>query len=257
VKLSVVIPARNEEGTVEETVSALLCTLRAEAIPFEIVVVDDGSTDKTALFVRALAARYSEIRLVQNTGRHGFGMAVRCGLHEATGDAVAIVMADSSDSPDDVVKCYRRLLEGPDCVFGSRFIRGSTVRDYPIHKLVLNRLANWFIKALFGVPFNDFTNAFKLYRREVIEGMRPLISPHFNLTVEMPLKAITRGYSFAVVPISWTNRQTGISKLKIKEMGSRYLFIVLYVWLEKHLAQGDYHRQHNTEQQAGLEIHHV
>jgi dolichol-phosphate mannosyltransferase len=258
VKLSVVIPARNEEGAVEETVSALLCTLRAEAIPFEIVVVDDGSTDQTALFVRALSARYAEIRLVQNTGRHGFGMAVRCGLHQASGDAVAIVMADSSDSPDDVVQCYRRLLEGPDCVFGSRFIRGSRVRDYPIHKLVLNRLANWFIKALFGVSFNDFTNAFKLYRREVIEGMRPLISPHFNLTVEMPLKAMTRGYSFAVVPISWTNRQTGISKLKIKEMGSRYLFIVLYLWLEKHLARGDYHRQHNTEQQqAGLEIHHV
>jgi dolichol-phosphate mannosyltransferase len=257
-KLSVVIPARNEEGAVEETLSALLGALRAAAIPFEIIVVDDGSTDKTAFLVRALSARYSEIRLVQNTGRHGFGMAVRCGLHEATGDAVAIVMADSSDSPADVVKCYRRLLEGPDCVFGSRFIHGSRVHDYPIHKLVLNRLANWFIKALFGVPFNDFTNAFKLYRRAVIEGMQPLISPHFNLTVEMPLKAITRGYSFAVVPISWTNRQTGVSKLKIKEMGSRYLFIVLYVWLEKHLARGDYHRRYSTEQhQVGLNIRHV
>jgi dolichol-phosphate mannosyltransferase len=257
-KLSVVIPARNEEGAVEETLATLLGTLRAEAIPFEIIVVDDGSTDKTAFLVQALSARYSEIRLVQNTGRHGFGMAVRCGLHEATGDAVAVVMADSSDSPEDVVKCYRRLLEGPDCVFGSRFIRGSKVHDYPIHKLVLNRLANWFIKALFGTPFNDFTNAFKLYRREVIEGMQPLISPHFNLTVEMPLKAIIRGYSFAVVPISWTNRQTGISKLKIKEMGSRYLFIVLYLWLEKHLARGDYHRQHSTEQhQVGLNIRHV
>jgi dolichol-phosphate mannosyltransferase len=257
-KLSVVIPARNEEGAVEETLSALLGALRAAAIPFEIIVVDDGSTDKTAFLVRALSARYSEIRLVQNTGRHGFGMAVRCGLHEATGDAVAIVMADSSDSPADVVKCYRRLLEGPDCVFGSRFIHGSRVHDYPIHKLVLNRLANWFIKALFGVPFNDFTNAFKLYRREVIEGMQPLISPHFNLTVEMPLKAIIRGYSFAVVPISWTNRQTGISKLKIKEMGSRYLFIVLYLWLEKHLARGDYHRRYSTEQhQVGLNIRHV
>jgi len=257
-KLSVVIPARNEEGAVEETLSSLRDTLRAEAIPFEIIVVDDGSTDKTACVVQGLSERHLEIRLVQNMGRHGFGMAVRCGLHEATGEAVAIVMADSSDSPEDVVQCYRRLLEGPDCVFGSRFTRGSKVCDYPIHKLVLNRLANWFIKVLFGVPFNDFTNAFKLYRREVIEGMQPLISPHFNLTVEMPLKAIIRGYSFAVVPISWTNRQTGISKLKIKEMGSRYLFIVLNLWLEKHLARGDYHRQPSTEQQqVGLNIRHV
>jgi dolichol-phosphate mannosyltransferase len=258
VKLSVVIPARNEEDAVAETVVALLGTLRAEAIPCELLVVDDGSTDKTADVVQGLAARYPEIRLVQNMGRHGFGMAVRCGLHEATGEAVAIVMADRSDSPDDVVKCYRRLLEGPDCVFGSRFIRGSQVQDYPLHKLLLNRLANWFIRTLFGIPFNDFTNAFKLYRWDVIEGIQPLISPHFNLTVEMPLKAIIRGYSFAVVPISWTNRQTGVSKLRIKEMGSRYLFIVLYVWLEKHLARGDYHRHHSTTQhRVGLNIRHV
>ena len=126
-KLSVVIPARNEEGAVEETLSLPACTLHAAAIPFEIIVVDDGSTDKTACVVQVLSERHLEIRLVQNMGRHGFGMAVRCGLHEATGEAVAIVMADGSDSPEDVVKCYRRLLEGPDCVFGSRFIRGSKV----------------------------------------------------------------------------------------------------------------------------------
>src|SRR5262245_25801002 len=171
-KLSLVIPARDEEGAIETTLSALLWTLREEAIPFEIIVVDDGSADHTPSLVRALAKRHQEIRLVQNTSVHGFGMAVRCGLREMTGDAAAIVMADSSDSPADVVKCYRHLLEGPDCVFGSRFIHGSTVVDYPLHKLVLNRLANWFIKLLFGVPFNDFTNAFKLYRSEVVEGIQ-------------------------------------------------------------------------------------
>jgi dolichol-phosphate mannosyltransferase len=116
------------------------------------------------------------------------------------------------------------------------------VVDYPRHKLLLNRMANGFIRVLFGLHFNDITNAFKCYRREVIAGMQPLIAPHFNLTVEMPLKALVRGYSYAVVPITWTNRATGVSKLKIKEMGSRYLFIVLYLWLEKHLARGDYHR---------------
>src|SRR5262249_14704933 len=152
-----------------------------------------------------------------NTGRHGFGMAVRCGLDAATGDAVAVVMADGSESPDDVGECYRQLLAGPDCVFGSRFMRGGKGRGYPLHKLLLNRMANWGTKVLFGVPFNDFTNAFKLYRWEVIAGMQPLISPHFNLTVEMPLKAIIRGYSFTVVPISWTNRRTGVSKLKLQE----------------------------------------
>jgi dolichol-phosphate mannosyltransferase len=236
----VVMPARNEEGAVAETLSALVRTLRVAVIPFEIVLVDDGSTDETALRVRACSAGNPEVRLVQHSGRHGFGMA------------------DGSDSPEDVVTCYRRLLEGPDCVFGSRFMRGAKVTDYPRHKLVLNSLANWFIKVLFGVRFNDFTNAFKLYRWAVIEGMQPLISPHFNLTVEMPLKAMVRGYSFAVIPIRWTNQKTGISKLKIKAMGSRYLFIVLYLWLEKYLARADYHRRYNAEQwQEELTGHHV
>jgi dolichol-phosphate mannosyltransferase len=175
---------------------------------------------------------------------NGFGVAVRLGIENATGDAIAIMMADGSDSPHDLVCCYRKLVEGYDCVFGSRFISGSKVIDYPRHKLALNRLANWFIRALFRVQFNDYTNAFKLYRREVIQGMQPLISLHFNVTVEMPLKAIVRGYRFAVVPISWTNRKAGVSKLKIQEMGSRYLFIILYLWLERLLARGDYHRKH-------------
>ena len=146
----------------------------------------------------------------------------------------------------DLVRYYQKLTEGYECVFGSRFIPGAAVVDYPVHKLVLNRLANWFVKTIFGIRFNDVTNAFKVYRREAIEGMHPLISPHFNLTVEMPLKAIVRGYSYTVIPINWTNRASGISKLKMKEMGSRYLFIVLYLWLEKVLARGDYRRSKQT-----------
>ncbi len=121
-------------------------------------------------------------------------------------------------------------------------MKGSRVIDYPRHKLLLNRLANLFIRTLFGLDYNDVTNAFKCYRREVIEGAQPLISKHFNLTVELPLKAIARGYNYVLIPISWTNRKSGASKLKIREMGSRYLFIVLYLFLEKHLSRGDYQR---------------
>jgi dolichol-phosphate mannosyltransferase len=243
VKLSLVMPARNEEGCIAVTLERFAQVLDASGIPYEIVVVDDGSTDATADRLRALAARHSAIVPVTNPGPHGFGMAVRRGLEHAAGDAVAVVMADGSDSPEDAHKYYRKLLEGYDCVFGSRFIPGGRVVDYPRHKLLLNRMANAFIRVLFRLKFNDITNAFKCYRREVVDAMQPLISPHFNLTVEMPLKAIIRGYSFAVVPITWTNRASGVSKLKIKEMGSRYLFIVLYLWLEKHLSRGDYHRK--------------
>ena len=241
--LSVVIPAKDEAECLTSTVTGLIATLRAESIPHEIVVVDDGSTDATAEVVAKLATAHEEVRLVRNEGRHGFGHAVRAGLRQFSGDAVAIMMADNSDSPQDLVTYYRCLERGAECVFGSRFIEGGRVTDYPMHKLVINRLANWFTAALFGLRFNDTTNAFKCYRRHVIDGLQPLISSHFNLTVELPLKAIIRGYSYAIVPISWQNRATGVSKLKLKEMGSRYLFIVLYLWLEKHLSRGDYHRQ--------------
>lgn len=241
--LTAVIPARNEEGCIESTLRDFAATLAANGIPYELLVVDDGSTDRTPLIVEKLHQQNPAIRLHINEGRHGFGMAVRAGLQRAQGDAIAVVMADASDHPADLVLYYHKLREGYDCVFGSRFCSGGEVIDYPWHKLILNRMANLFVQMLFGLSFNDTTNAFKCYRREVVEAMQPLISPHFNLTVEMPLKAIVRGFRYAQVPISWTNRKHGVSKLKIKEMGSRYLFIVLYLWLEKHLARGDYHRQ--------------
>jgi dolichol-phosphate mannosyltransferase len=250
-KLSVVIPARDEEGSIEQTVAEVAEALTAGRISFEIVVVDDGSTDKTAARVRQSIERHPGVRLVTNAGPHGFGLAVRAGLAQATGDAIAVMMADGSDSPADLVHYYRKMEEGYDCAFGSRFIQGSRIVDYPVHKLAINRMANWFIRVLFRLRYNDITNAFKCYRRAAIEGMQPLISAHFNLTVEMPLKAIVRGYTYAVVPISWTNRKSGISKLKIKEMGSRYLFIVLYLWLERHLSRGDYvRRQPQTEERS-------
>lgn len=242
-KLSIVIPARDEEESIGETVESLIRTLTDEEIDHEIIAVDDGSRDRTGEIIRSLQALYPTLRCLENGPPNGFGLAVRTGLDRFVGDAVAVVMGDGSDSPDDVVRCFRRLQEeGRECVFGSRFVRGSRLVDYPTHKLVLNRLANSFVRVLFSLDYNDVTNAFKLYRREVIKGLRPLIANHFNLTVELPLKAIVRGYDYAVVPISWTNRKRGASKLKIREMGSRYLFIVLYLFLEKHLSRGDYRR---------------
>ena len=167
-------------------------------------------------------------------------MAIRAGLDVFEGEAVAIVMADASDDPEDLVRYHRLLEDGWDCAFGSRFMPGAHVYDYPRLKLLINRLANWFIRILFRHRYNDTTNAFKAYRREVIETIQPLLSKHFNLTVEMPLKAIVRGHNYAVIPISWTNRTSGVPKLAMREMGSRYLFIVLYVWLENALSRGDY-----------------
>ena len=239
---SVVIPAYNEEGCIAKTIESLSQTLAEAHIPYEILVVNDNSRDRTEAILQDLTAHSDRVRYLNNYYPNGFGFAVRCGIENFSGDAVAVVMADSSDSPEDLVKYYHKLQQGYECVFGSRFIKGGKIIDYPVHKLTINRLANLFIKVLFDLKYNDTTNAFKAYRREAIEGIFPLISHHFNLTVEMPLKAIIRGYSYTTIPISWRNRQTGVSKLKIKEMGSRYLFIVLYALLEKNLSRGDYVR---------------
>lgn len=242
-KLSILIPARNEEASIVPTVFAVHGTLEKAGIDHEIVVVNDHSTDGTPQALDAVAGELDALRIVNSSFPPGFGNAVRAGLGVYTGDAVAVVMGDQSDRPEDIVRYYEKLLEGHECVFGSRFIRGSEVVNYPLHKLLINRIANRFIKSLFRIPLNDTTNAFKAYRRNVIDGIQPLISKHFNLTVEMPLKAMIRGYTSAVVPISWHGRVTGMSKLKLKEMGSRYLFIVLYLWLEKLLSRGDYLRE--------------
>ena len=245
--LSVVVPARDEEGCIEATVEHLHLELRLHEIPHEIVVVDDGSSDRTWSILQELRQRIPEVSPVQNLGEHGFGRAVIHGLDHARGDALVIFMADASDDARDVVVYWRKLHEGWDCVFGSRFIKGGGTIDYPWVKLRFNRFFNFFIRILFKLSLNDTTNAFKAYRRHVIDGCRPLIAPHFNLTVELPLKSIVRGYSWTVVPITWRNRRTGQAKLKIKEMGSRYFFIVMYVWLEKYFSRGDYRQRRDMK----------
>jgi dolichol-phosphate mannosyltransferase len=244
-KLTVVIPARDEAGCIASTVEHLHLELRLNGIPHEILVVDDGSRDATWQILEELRARIPALAPVRNPGPHGFGRAVVQGLNHMTGDAAVVMMADESDDCRDVVRYWKALNEGWECVFGSRFMVGGGTIDYPRLKLILNRLVNVAIRILFRVPLNDTTNAFKAYRRTAIDGCRPLIAPHFNLTVELPLKAIVRGYSWTVIPITWRNRRTGEAKLKLREMGSRYLFIILYVWLEKYFSRGDYRRTTN------------
>lgn len=238
--LSVVIPARDEAGCIEGTLRDLHRVLSGEGIAHELVVVDDGSTDATWTILEGLREQIVELTPVRNAGLNGIGRAIARGLEQYLGDAVVIYMADASDAPEDVVRYWEQLQAGYDCVFGSRFLKDSEVVDYPKVKLAVNRLANLFIRVLFHHGLNDTTNAFKAYRREVIDGCRPILSPHFNITVELPLKAIIRGYSYTIIPIRWQNRRTGQSKLKIKEMGSRYFFIVMYLWLEKYFSRGDY-----------------
>ena len=241
--LSVVIPARDEEGCVAATAEHLHLELKLHGVPHEIIVVDDGSKDKTWEILQGIQSHMPELSPLRNDGENGFGCAVIAGINAAKGDAIVIMMADESDDCRDVVRYWKLLNEGWDCVFGSRFMQGGGVIDYPSIKLFINRLANLFIRVLFRISLNDTTNAFKAYRKTTLDGCRPLLAAHFNLTVEIPLKAIVRGYSWTTIPITWRNRRTGVAKLKIKELGSRYFFICAYIWLEKHFSRGDYRRR--------------
>jgi dolichol-phosphate mannosyltransferase len=244
VKLSVVIPAYNEEQSIVETLDKIEQAFARVKIDHEILVVNDNSKDNTLSVLEKAAERNSNIRFVTNPGPNGFGFAVRYGLERFSGDCVAIMMADLSDSPYDLIRFYTTMLEGNyDCVFGSRFIKGGQLIDYPWLKKIINRIANTIIRLVMRINYNDTTNAFKLYRRHTIEGLKPFLAPHFNLTIELPLKAIIRGYTYAVIPNSWTNRKYGESKLKIREMGSRYFFILMYCFIEKYFSRGDFKKK--------------
>jgi dolichol-phosphate mannosyltransferase len=243
-KLSVIIPAYNEEGCIEDTLRKLYATLQGARIEHEILVINDNSKDNTLNILVEINRQIPTIRYITNEGPNGFGYAVRKGLTAFTGDCVAVFMADMSDDPEDLVAFYR-LMEKEECdaVFGTRWSNGGKVYDYPKHKLWLNRFANNIIRFLFHIKYNDTTNAFKLYKRSTMEGLQPLMSPHFNLTVELPLKVIIRGYSYKILPNSWTNRKSGESKLKIREMGTRYFFILLYCLIEKYFSRGDFKKK--------------
>jgi dolichol-phosphate mannosyltransferase len=235
VKLSVVVPARDEAANVTATVAGIRSALDAAQADFEIVVVDDGSTDETADLVRAAQARDPRVRLVANRAPHGFGHAVRAGLAAAQGDASAIVMADASDDPADIVRYHALLEEGWDCVFGSRFAGGRRVSNYPLPRFLVNRTFNRVVRGIFRHGLDDTTNAFKAYRREVIESVQPLSSGGFELTVELPLKAIARGYRFAVPPVSWTGRSSGASKFPVRYIW-RYAVVVAALARERRRA---------------------
>ena len=243
-KLSIVIPAYNEEDSIAETIDKIEDALNLTTIVHEILVINDNSKDNTEKVLISLCSKYSSVRHLTNPGPNGFGNAIKYGLQHVKGDCVAIMMADLSDSPNDLINYYNTMLDkNTDCVFGSRWVKGGKVVDYPFIKKVINRIANKVISIVMNIKYNDTTNAFKLYKKEVITGVSPILSPHFNLTIEIPLKAIIRGYSYSIVPNSWTNRKYGESKLKIKEMGSRYFFILMYCFIEKFFSRGDFKKK--------------
>jgi dolichol-phosphate mannosyltransferase len=256
--VSVIIPCKNEEKNIESTVSGIQKAFEANSIYYEIIVINDGSRDQTEEIVLGLHKKNPHIKLIRNLPPNGFGFAIRKGLKEFTGDYVIIAMADASDDPQDMVRYVQKMQSGIDCCFGQRWRKGARVEGYPVVKLIFNRIFNWMIRILFNVKYTDMTNAFKCYSRETIDGIKPILSRHFNITVELPLKAIVRGYRYSVISTNWYNKRKGASSFVLKEMGSRYFFIIFYILCEKWLCGADYkkgqifrdeHRQKRTTEE--------
>jgi len=254
-KLSIVIPARNESPNIGECLDRLIETLEsAGGIPYEIVVVDDGSTDGTAEVVSARAPKTKELRLKRRGAPPGLGRAIRSGLEVVSGDVVVIFMADLSDSPEDVVLYYRKIQEGHDCVFGSRFMQGSSVTKYPPVKLVLNRAANRAMQVLFRTRLNDLTNAFKAYRTQVLRECAPFTAEHFDITLELSLGALLGGYTVAQIPIRWAGRTAGISNLRMRRMLGVYLRMLARMLAREYLrdrAEGRGRRERKPAGETG------
>ena len=238
-KYSIVIPAYNEEKNLSKTVGDLQEVLHREKIPYEIIIVNDNSKDGTKEIIENLIQSDSRVVLVDRTPPGGFGRAIRAGIEAVSGDAVVICMADSSDDPEDVIAYYRKLEEGYDCVFGSRFIKGARIENYPKMKLAINRVVNRCIKLLFWCKFNDLTNAFKAYRTDVIQTCGPYRGCHFNITIEMSLGALIRRYNIIQIPVKWYGRTWGSSNLSLRQMGRRYLATLLKIFAEKLLISDD------------------
>ena len=230
-KLSIVIPVRNEEIVIKKIIDQLEYELKN--LPYEIIFINDFSTDNTPELIKEIIKTKEQISLYDNK-KKGLGGAITEGINKAKGEAVCIMMCDLSDNIDDLKKYYNIIKnEQVDAVFGSRFIKGSKINYYPKKKLILNRIFNLATKLLFVSDYNDFTNAFKIYRRDALLKTFPLVSESFNIFLELPLKIISRKMKYKIIPISWINRKEGTSKFNIKELRAKYLFTLIYCWLEK------------------------
>ena len=230
-KVSIIIPVRNEEFLIDKIIDQLLTKLKISS--YEIVFINDFSTDNSAGIIKDLIKNEPKINIYDNK-KKGLGSAITEGILKADGELICIMMSDLSDSIDDLEKYYEIIKnENFDAVFGSRFIEGAKVIDYPKKKLILNRIFNIFTKLIFFSNYNDFTNAFKVYKKTALLKTFPLVSESFNIFLELPLKIISRKMKYKIIPITWINRKVGSSKFDIKELRAKYLFTLIYCLIEK------------------------
>ena len=230
--LSIIIPVYNESKNIAKTVNNLK-KIKKSIKKFNLIFIDDFSEDDTFDVVQKLSKKFSFIKIFKNK-KKGLGSAIEEGIKRSNFNYIAIFMADSSDSTNDLKRYYKIISTNKyDAILGSRFIKESKIKDYPLFKYLLNRIFNNFVKLIFLSDYNDFTNAFKIYNKKVLKDLLPIVSENFNVFLEIPLKIISRKYSYKIIPVSWQNRKHGKSNFKVKELSSMYIFTLIYCVIEK------------------------
>ncbi len=205
-KVSIVIPVYNEEGNLEVIISKMVEVLEEyeETYDYELVIVNDNSTDWTQEIIDNLASKNARIKPVHRHSNPGFGNAVKDGFRNASGDIIVTMAGNKTDDPHDIPRLVRKIEEGYDVVYGSRFIEGGAVEGYPQARMFANRTFNNCVRLFFGMQHKDITNFFKAYRKEVIDDIGDdLEASGFDITVELPLKAHIMGFTGAEVPVTW------------------------------------------------------
>lgn len=231
--LSIIIPVRNEADNLEDIFDYFSNNLKN--LNYEALIVNDFSRDNTLINAKVLCEKSKNFKVLDNK-KKGLGGAINFGIKESSGKYITIMMADHSDNISDLLTYVKLMDTGKyEAILGSRFLKESKVIDYPIQKLILNRIFNFFVSLIFWNKYNDYTNAFKIYKKTALLEIMPLISESFNIFLEIPLKIISRNYSYKIIPINWTGRKKGETKFKIKELRAKYLFTLIYCFIEKSL----------------------
>jgi dolichol-phosphate mannosyltransferase len=239
--VSVIVPAYREGAYIGRTLTGIVECFRRSRINLELVaVVDYEKGDSTLHEIREVARRYKELVLIKREGRRGVGTAVRDGIKRSRGDYVIIVMGDQSENPRDVIR-VARVAEKCDIVFTNRFRHGKP-DQYPAVKYVANRLCNIMAMVLFGIEFSDITNAFKAYRRTVLDRVN-LHSNGFEVFLEAPVAAIMVSRRAREVDVGHVVRKGKLPKLSVARDGPRYVRTMISLLRQRRTAGINWERE--------------
>ena len=226
--LSLIVPFRNEKEYAKKVIVAIYDYFSGKKIDFEVIAVDD-STDETWDILKSLEKKYKNFKAVQGDKPPGYGKAIRKGFDRAKGNVLLPFNGDMCDSLDDAVR-YLKIIkdEGYDMAFGSRYMKGGKVINYPSNKILVSKLGNLFLKVLFGIKCSDVTNTFKGFSRKSLQVIKPQ-ADSYEIGLELALKGVKKGLTYKTIPISWTGRKFGVSKMKILKSVKRHFIMSMKI----------------------------